>query len=38
MPDSLKSSLSLLISDVFAGDIAPYATGLRIENVAIHDG
>lgn len=38
MPDSLKSSISSLISEALAGAIGPYATGLRIESVAIHDG
>ena len=38
MPDSVKDSISSLISEAFAGSIGPYATGMTIESVAISDG
>lgn len=38
MPDSVRDSISSLISEAFAGAIGPYATGLEIQSLAISDG
>lgn len=38
MPDSIKESISSLISEAFAGSVGPYATGLAIESIAISEG
>ncbi len=37
-PDSLKNSISSLITEAFTGGIGPLATGIRVQSVSVDDG
>ncbi len=37
-PEALRSGLSSMLTEAFAGSLGPFATGLRIETVAVADG
>lgn len=38
VPESLREGVSALISEAFTGTIGPYATGIRLEAVAVSGG
>lgn len=38
LPDSVKNSISSLVSEALAGSLGSYATGVRIQSVTIEDG
>ncbi|MGA9532154.1 MAG: LmeA family phospholipid-binding protein [Anaerolineales bacterium] len=38
LPDSVKESISSLVSEALAGSVGTYATGIRLQAVSIEDG
>lgn len=38
LPNSVKESISSLVSEALAGSVGPYATGIRLQSVAVEDG
>jgi uncharacterized protein YpmS len=38
LPDSIKESISSLVSEALTGSIGTYATGVRLQSVAVEDG
>jgi hypothetical protein len=37
-PESVRESLSVILSEAFTGEVGPFATGIKLTSIAISDG